>query len=124
MAISHDEKETSEKTGWKLYFEGASNAMGHEIEAVVTPKGEYCPFTTRLDFNCTNNMAEYEACIMGFQATINKEVKKLEVYGDSALVIYQLGREWEIRKPCLILYHKYITDIINQFNEINFNHLP
>ena len=55
MAISHDEEESSEKKGWKLYFNGASNALGHGIKAVlVTPDGKYYPFTARLNFNCTN----------------------------------------------------------------------
>ena len=55
---------------------------------LITPKGEYCPFTARLDFNCTNNVAEYETCVMAAQATIDKRVKELEVYGVLALVIY------------------------------------
>ena len=63
--------------------------MGHDIDAIlITPKGEYCPFTARLDFNCTNNIAKYEACAMGLQATIDKGVKEIKVYGDSALVFY------------------------------------
>ena len=28
MAVSHEEEESSEKTCWKLYFDGASNALG------------------------------------------------------------------------------------------------
>ena len=59
MAISHDEVESSKKDCRKLYFDGASNALGHDIGVVlVTPKGKYCPFTVRLDFNYTNNMTE------------------------------------------------------------------
>ena len=124
MAISYVEKESSEKTYWKLYFDGASDALGHRIGAIlVTPKGEYCPFTTRLDFNCTNNVVEYEACTMGLQVAIDKEVKELKVYGNSVLVIYQLQGEWETRDSHLILYHKHIVDMIKHFNEINFNHL-
>ena len=69
-------------------------------------------------------MAEYEACIIGLQAVIDKGVKELEVYRDSALVIYQLQGECKTREPCLILYHKYVTGMIKYFNEINFNHLP
>ena len=68
--------------------------MGHGVNAIlITPKGEYCPFTARLDFNCTNNVAEYEAFVMGLHAVIDKWVKELEVYEDSALVIYQLRGE-------------------------------
>ena len=61
MAVSHDKEGSLEKTCWKLYFDGASNALGHGIGIVlITLEGENCPFTARLDFNCTNNMAEYE----------------------------------------------------------------
>ena len=81
---------------------------GMESRAIlITPKGEYCLFTDMLDFNCTNNVTEYEACIMGLQAAIEKGVKELEVYKDSTLVIYQLRGEWETRKPHFIQYHKY-----------------
>ena len=73
MVGSHDEDESSKKTSWKLYFDGASNALGHEIEIVlITPRGEYCPFTAKLDFNCTNNVAEYEACVMDLMKAIDK----------------------------------------------------
>ena len=76
MVVSHDEEENSKKTGWKLYFDEASNALGQVIRAVlVTSKGEYCPFTTKLDFNYTNNVVEYEACIISLQAAIEKRGK-------------------------------------------------
>ena len=65
------------------------------MEIINPTEGEYCPFMTRLDFNCTNNVVEYEACVTGLQAAIDKGIKELEVYGDSTLVIYQLLGEWE-----------------------------
>ena len=36
---------------------------------------------------CTNNMVEYEACIMGLEEAIDLRTKYLDVYGDSALVV-------------------------------------
>ncbi|RDY06881.1 Retrovirus-related Pol polyprotein from transposon 17.6, partial [Mucuna pruriens] len=45
------------------------------------------------------NMVEYEACAMGIIMAIEHQVKQLKVFGDSALVIYQLRREWETRDP-------------------------
>ncbi|XP_050896172.1 uncharacterized protein LOC127102894 [Lathyrus oleraceus] len=76
---------------WKLTFDGASNSLGHGIGVVITsPKGGYNPFTTSFFFDCTNNMAEYEACIMGIEVAIYLRMKILEVYRDSALVIYQV----------------------------------
>ncbi|KAA3460929.1 RNA-directed DNA polymerase (Reverse transcriptase), Ribonuclease H [Gossypium australe] len=81
------------KTLQKIVLEnyGASNAVGNGIGAVLTsPSGDRYPFTCKLDFDCTNNMEEYEACIIGIRVAIEHRIKVLEVYGDSTLVIYQL----------------------------------
>ena len=68
----------------KMYFNGASNALGRGVRTVlISPKGNHCPFTIKLSFDCTNNVAEYEACVMGLQAAIEKKIKKLTVYDDS-----------------------------------------
>ena len=91
---------------------------------LISSEGEYCPFTVRLNFDSTNNMAEYEACIMGLQATIAKKVKKLKVYGDSALVIYQLRGDWLTRDSRMIFYHKLSMEMVDKFEVINFEHLP
>ena len=60
---------------------------------------------------------------MGLQATLDKKVKNLKVYGDLALVIYQLQGDWLTRDSKLILYHKLIMKMVDYFEEINFNHL-
>ncbi|GAU25046.1 hypothetical protein TSUD_155200 [Trifolium subterraneum] len=110
---------------WKLAFDGASNAMGHGIGAVlIAPRNGYTPFTARLCFDCTNNMVEYEACIMGLEAAINHRIKILEVYGDSALVIYQVKGEWETRHPKLIPYRAHVVKLTEYFDEITFHHIP
>ncbi|XP_052486315.1 uncharacterized protein LOC128041053 [Gossypium raimondii] len=94
MYVTTIEEGTQEKHHWKLNFDGASNAMSNGIGTIlVSPNGDHYPFTSKLDFNCTNSMAEYEACIMGIRAAIERKIKVLEVYGDSALVIYQLKGE-------------------------------
>ncbi|XP_050918865.1 uncharacterized protein LOC127136331 [Lathyrus oleraceus] len=90
---------------WTLMFDGASNAQGNGIKAVITSTtGFHLPFTARLCFSCTNNMVEYEACIFGIKATIDLRIKILEVYGDSTLVIFQVKGDWEARDHKLIPY--------------------
>src|SRR3954462_13346202 len=80
---------------WTMVFDGASNALGNGIGAVIiSPGGGHTPFTAKLCFNCTNNIAEYEACILGLKAAIDLRIKFLEVYGDSTLVISQIKGEW------------------------------
>ncbi|KAK5845589.1 hypothetical protein PVK06_001783 [Gossypium arboreum] len=110
---------------WKLSFDRASNAVGNEIGVVlISPNGDYYPFMCKLDFDCTNNMAEYEACIMGLRAAIARGIRTLEVYGDSTLVIYQLRGEWETRDPKLINYRKIVLGLLEEFDDITFNYIP
>ncbi|XP_050909622.1 uncharacterized protein LOC127123446 [Lathyrus oleraceus] len=91
---------------------------------IITPHGSHIPFTARLTFKCTNNMAEYEACIMGLEEAIDLRIKYLDVYGDSALVINQIKGEWETRQPSLIPYKDYARRLSTFFNNIEFHHIP
>ena len=74
LAIFQIENESTKEDTWKLYFDKASNALGYGIGVVlISFEWEYCPFTTRLNFDSTNNVAEYETCIMGLQAAMAKK---------------------------------------------------
>ena len=108
-----------------MYFDWASNALGCSIEVVlISPEGNHRPFTAKLSFECTNNVANYEACVLGLQIAIEKKIKSLNVYGDSNLVICQLNDEWETRDSKLIPYQEFIKKMIEQFEDITFKHLP
>ena len=90
----------------------------------MSPDGSHYPFTARLNFDCTNNIAEYEACVMGLQAAIERNVKTLQVFSDSAVVIYQLNGEWQTHDAKLMQYGKLIAELKKEFNDISFRHLP
>ncbi|XP_019432548.1 PREDICTED: uncharacterized protein LOC109339546 [Lupinus angustifolius] len=90
---------------WTLVFDGASNTLRRGIGVVlVSPEDDFTPITVRLCFNCTNNIAEYEACALGLQVALERKVKIVEVFGDSALVIHQLKEEWETLGNKLLPY--------------------
>ena len=46
------------------------------------------------------------------------------MFGDSALVIYQLKGEWQTRDAKLMQYGKLIVELKKEFNDISFRHLP
>ena len=110
---------------WTMVFDGASNAHGNGIGAVITsPTNFHLPFTARLCFEYTNNMEEYEACIFGIEAAIDLRIKILEVYGDSALVIIQVKGDWDTRDHKLIPYKEHVLKLVPYFDEITFHHIP
>jgi len=89
VALFEGDVEDKDRDKWVVWFDGASNALGHGIGAMlVFPDKQCLPFTTKLCFDCTNNMAEYEACALRIRAVVDFKVKLLKVYGDSALVIH------------------------------------
>ncbi|XP_057953992.1 uncharacterized protein LOC131148291 [Malania oleifera] len=104
-------QEVEDDVGWMMLFDGATNVWGHGIGAVlISPKGKYYPVTAKLTFPYTNNVAEYEACVLGLQVAIDRGIKELTVKGDLALVIHQLTGEWETRDSKLIPYQEYIQE--------------
>ncbi|XP_050876112.1 uncharacterized protein LOC127079787 [Lathyrus oleraceus] len=78
----------------------------------------------RVDFDCTNNIVEYEACILGLEETIDMRIKFLEVFSDSALVINQIKGEWETRRLGLIPYRDYARRLSTFFTKVEFHHIP
>ena len=60
MALYEEEGEDEDKEKCIVWFDGASNILGHGIGAVfVSPDKQCLSFMARLCLDCTNNMAEY-----------------------------------------------------------------
>jgi ribonuclease HI len=45
---------------------------------------------SRLEYFCTNNQAKYEARLFGLEMLESMNVKHVESFGDSLLVLYQV----------------------------------
>ncbi|RDX65056.1 hypothetical protein CR513_56316, partial [Mucuna pruriens] len=113
------------KDEWTMWFDRASNLLENGIGVILTSLKDHCsPFSTKLGFDCTNNMAEYEACTMGLLMALEHYVRRLKVFEDSALVIYQLRKEWEMRVIKLVPYHNHVKEIVEAFDTITFHHVP
>ena len=77
-----------------MYFDSVVNNRGAGIGVIIiSPEGETIPMAKRLEFEVTNNQAEYEACIFGLEALRSVEAGEITVYGDSILVVKQISNE-------------------------------
>ncbi|XP_016733338.1 uncharacterized protein [Gossypium hirsutum] len=61
---------------------------------------------------------------MGLRAAIERKIKILEVHGDSALVIYQIRGDWEVRDLKLVKYRDLVAELVKEFYEVTFNYFP
>ncbi|XP_070028809.1 uncharacterized protein [Nicotiana sylvestris] len=110
---------------WKMFFDGAVNAKGVRIGAIlISPIGQHYLATARPQFFCTNNTAEYEACIMGMNMAIDQDVEELLIIGDSNMIIQQTQGEWETRDVKLIPYKQHVEDLSKRFKSIEFKYIP
>ncbi|XP_059292208.1 uncharacterized protein LOC132045645 [Lycium ferocissimum] len=72
-------EEIEDESGWKVYFDGAINFKESGIRAVlVSDLSQYYLVAAKLSFGFTNNIAEYEACIMGLHLALDMDVKDLQ----------------------------------------------
>ena len=83
---------------WIMMFDGAVNVNGRGVGAVlITPEGVHMPFCARITFPCTNNEAEYEACILGLEEAINLRIKTLDVVEEKGLAAICHGQLYQRR---------------------------
>lgn len=86
--------------------------------------GENYHISAQLRFYCTNNMSEYEACILGLRLAVDMGIQELLVLGDSDLLVHQIQGEWETRDPKLIPYQHCLQGLCQRFVSIKFRHIP
>ena len=73
---------------WYLNFDGAFSRAGKGAGIVLqSPNGEVMKFSYRLEFDATNNVAEYEALLLGLELCKDKGIKCLNISGGLDLVI-------------------------------------
>ena len=73
---------------WTLFFDGSKTLEGLGAGCVlIDPKNNKHFLSCRLEFECTNNMAEYEALVQGLRKAIELKVSNLKVFGDSEIIV-------------------------------------
>ncbi|CAM8911187.1 unnamed protein product [Rhodiola kirilowii] len=110
---------------WQMFFDGAVRRDGAGAGVVfVSPENHLLPFLFTLTQLCSNNMAEYQALLLGLQMARQIRIDEMDIYGDSQLVINQVLGEYEVRKDDLIPYHRHATQLLNEFDSISIGHVP
>lgn len=73
---------------WVMKFDGSSIANLGGARVVLYHDGkETVALSFKLEFMCSNNMAEYEAYLTRLTTTLELGIKHLKVIGDSNLVV-------------------------------------
>jgi len=111
----------------KLFGDGGSrgnpgpSASGFVVldmeDNVLVDQGVYLGVTT-------NNQAEYTALKLGLEECLKMQVKEIEVYMDSLLVVNQMKGIFKVKNRDLWPIHDAIKTLATKFEKISFSHVP
>ena len=85
---------------WTLYFDGSKSQEGLGAGCIlIDQKGKLHFLSCRLEFECTNNTADYEALVQGLKKAIYINVKELKVFEDLEIIIRQVRNTIHCNSP-------------------------
>jgi hypothetical protein len=101
---------------WKMFFDEASSREGDGAKMVfVSPTQETISLSYKLEFETTNNVAEYEALILGLRAAKDMGIKEIFMFGDIELIVQQIMSVYQANHPRLRSYRNEVWDLVNIF---------
>ena len=108
-----------------MNFDGAYSKTGKGAGVViVSPEGKVFSFAFRLEFEATNNVAEYEALLLSIEIDKDMGIKLLDIKGDSDLIIQQVKVQFACKCQRLKKYRNAIWDTMEFFNVLNIEAVP
>ncbi|XP_026428928.1 uncharacterized protein LOC113324859 [Papaver somniferum] len=97
--------ELEEEERWTMFFDGSSyDSYGGAGIVFETPNKELLSFAFKLYFECSNNVAEYEALILGLRLEEELNMGSIDVKGDSKLVTNQISGDFQVKESHLAPY--------------------
>ncbi|XP_065619745.1 uncharacterized protein LOC136063369 [Quercus suber] len=89
-----------------------------------SPEGDKLKHKVRLQYQTSNNEAEYEALLKGMELAKSVEAKSLLVLGDSQLIIGKVNGMLEAKEERMRKYLNRVMRLIKKFEEISFIQIP
>jgi ribonuclease HI len=109
---------------WKMYFDGSLKLGGVGIGVLfISPQGKQLKYVLQILWQATNNEAEYETLIHGLRIATSLRIKQLHVYGDSAVVINQVNKDWDCTKDNRDAYCAKVQKLEKHFQGLEIMHV-
>ena len=80
--------------------------------------------SSRLEFECTNNILEYEALVLGLQKSISLNVVVLKVGSYLEIVVSSVRNTIQFLSPHLKSYQQEVWRLISNFQAFNITFVP
>lgn len=124
--VEHENHKSKPKPIWSMSFDGScgKNRSGVGVWVHNTNNNHTEGHSYKLNFQCTNNIAEYEALLLGLQLLKKLEAKRISVHRDSELVIRKIKGEYSSKHPRLRAYRNATLDLLKTFKGYDLSSIP
>jgi ribonuclease HI len=117
--------EVAEDDLWTMFFDGACTRESTGAGVVfISPSKETTHLSFKLDFKVTNNIAEYEALLLGLNAAKEMKIQRLQVFGDADLIIQQVNKSFQAKHVRLKAYRDEVLKMIVAFTDFKISYVP
>ena len=103
--------------GKQKSLSGAGAVLFDEENKVI---GEFKKF---LGYGKTNNIAEYEALILGLKEALNMNIKNINVYVDSKLLTEQVRGNYKVKNVGLKPLFEEVKNLKSRFDKFRITHV-
>ena len=112
-------------SAWSMYFDGSKRVEGAGAGIVLTsPKGDKLRYVLRINFkNASNHDAEYEALLHGMRMAQACGATRLQIYGDSNLVVQQTMRRCDAVNDNMLAYRDIYDSLEANFDGCELYHI-
>jgi ribonuclease HI len=119
------EEVTKDVEAWIVFCDGSWGTFGAGAAAVLlAPSKVRTCYATRLDFSCTNNIAEYEALLLGLRKLKAMRIRRAVLKTDSQVIAGHVDKSNKARDPKLEKYLDTVRRLEASFEGFSVKNIP
>jgi ribonuclease HI len=118
-------RKISDTEAWTIFYDGPWGTFGAGAAAVlVAPSKVRTYYAAKLDFGCTNNIAEYEALLLGLRKLKAMGIRRAILKTDSQVISGHVDKSSKARDPKLEKYLDAIRRLAASFEGFSVKNIP
>jgi ribonuclease HI len=122
---AHEEEVNKDAEAWTVFCDGSWGTFGAGAATVlVAPSKVKTCYAAKLDFSCTNNIAEYEALLLGFRKLRAMGIRRAILKTDSQVIFGHVDKSSKARDPKLERYLDTVRRLEASFECFSVRNIP
>jgi ribonuclease HI len=119
------EEKTKDAETWTVFCGGSWGTFGAGVAAIlVAPSKVRTCYAARLDFSCTNDIAEYEALLLGLRKLKAMGIRRGILKTDSQVISGHVDKSSKARDPKLEKYLDIVQRLEASFEGFSVKNIP